>query len=293
MAQPELSALLSKHDNFGSKQEAEERKRSRDKELKDHQDLMVKQVSDYYAHSRQDNIYTKDEDPPHMVNPASSNKDSKDRKPLHRPEPVVATDPNQGSNSGNAVNAVKATVVEPVERIDDVESLKSKGAFSMETQFILDLIQEVSGREAFKKALANLKNKPRLPSTNEPPGTILEELTAQVKQTVDHYLALSAKSAMITPPTELAKLEARIDKMEKSERVSILQSVDIGNDPEKTTAKVIDINELREQRPSKTWNGYVLKKLPMCGAVEESPDSKVYFEWPTITDLKRMVEQMP
>jgi hypothetical protein len=89
-------------------------------------------------------------------------------------------------------------------------------------------------------------------------------------------------------------LEARIDKIEKSEKVSILaQSIDhVEADPEKTL-KVAELSELQAQRPSKSWNGYVLKKLPMCGAIEESPDAKVYFEWPTITDLKRMVESMP
>ena len=90
---PEYHAAISKNDNFGSKQEAEERKRSRDKELREQQDVMVKAVTDYYAHSRQDNIYTKDEDPPHLVQPASSNKDSKERKPLHRPD-IVSVDSN-------------------------------------------------------------------------------------------------------------------------------------------------------------------------------------------------------
>lgn len=185
--------------------------------------------------------------------------------------------------------------MEPVEEIKDVESLKSKGIFSMETQFILDLIQEISGRDAFKKALANLKSKPRLPSTNEPLGTILEELTAQVKTVVDQYMQVkSAKSTMVTPPTELVKLESRIQKLERNQTVSVLQSVDLDNDPEKITMQIADINEIKENhRPSKSWNGWVLKKLPMCGAVEESPDAKVYFEWPTIADLKRMVESMP
>jgi len=51
--------------------------------------------------------------------------------------------------------------------------------------------------------------------------------------------------------------------------------------------------EVIEHRPSKSWGGYVLKKHSMCGAIEESPDAKVYFEWPTIADFKRMVESMP
>jgi hypothetical protein len=116
--------MASKHDNFGSKQEAEERKLSRDREQ---QDPIVKVVSDYYGHSRQDNIYTKDEDPPHLAQPASSNKDSKDRKPLHRVEPQPSAE-------------AQPIKVEPLEQFRDIESIKSQGAFTMETQFILDLI---------------------------------------------------------------------------------------------------------------------------------------------------------
>ena len=51
--------------------------------------------------------------------------------------------------------------------------------------------------------------------------------------------------------------------------------------------------EIIEHRPSKAWGGFVLKKHSMCGAIEESPDAKVYFEWPTIADFKRMVESTP
>jgi len=42
-----------KHDNFGSKIDVEEQKRSKD----NFQDIIVKQVTDHYTKSRQDNIY--------------------------------------------------------------------------------------------------------------------------------------------------------------------------------------------------------------------------------------------
>jgi hypothetical protein len=67
-----------KHDNFGSKIDVEEQKRSKD----NFQDIIVKQVTDHYTKSRQDNIYQKDEDPPHLVAVLSSNKDSKERRPV-------------------------------------------------------------------------------------------------------------------------------------------------------------------------------------------------------------------
>ena len=43
----------------------------------------------------------------------------------------------------------------------------------------------------------------------------------------------------------------------------------------------------------KSWNGFSLTKLPLCGASEESDDARVYFEWPTVQDLRRMVESVP
>lgn len=50
---------------------------------------------------------------------------------------------------------------------------------------------------------------------------------------------------------------------------------------------------MNELRPSKFFSGFQLKKLPMCGMTEDSPEARVYFEWPTVTDFKRMVESLP
>ena len=47
-----------------------------------------------------------------------------------------------------------------------------------------------------------------------------------------------------------------------------------------------------QDRPSQSWNGFVLKKLPLCGADEHSPEASVYFEWPTIADFKRILSNM-
>jgi hypothetical protein len=51
----------------------------------------------------------------------------------------------------------------------------------METQFLLDLIQEITGKHAFKQALFNLKQKPSRPESYEPPGTLVNIIKERIK----------------------------------------------------------------------------------------------------------------
>lgn len=74
-----------------------------------------------------------------------------------------------------------------------------------------------------------------------------------------------------------------------SQRNSLRNSVLI--EPEMTVSTISP--QLDAERPSKFWSGFMLKKLPMCGASEDSADARVYFEWPTIADFKRMAESLP
>jgi len=65
--------------------------------------------------------------------------------------------------------------------VHETDPRQSDG-FSTESQFILDLIQQIAGREAFRRGLFNLRHKAKLPNKDDPPGTVIEAMKDQLNR---------------------------------------------------------------------------------------------------------------